>query len=177
MPVRTVLCLFMAVFSLSAAPALAEAPEGWRAGVIVGLDRTDAAPGAGAANGFAYGIQVGHDWRLGPFQTGIEGDLAGSTERQTLGTRRSSHGLFGAAAIRAALPLTGGLRMFARGGYAFHALLFSGAPGFNGHGWQIGGGAEADLGRRLYLRGEYRFSNYGSAVRGQQLLFGAGLRL
>ena len=84
--------------------------------------------------------------------------------------------MFGAAAIRAALPLADGLRVFARGGYAFHELKFSNAPSITGQGWQVGGGAEADLGRRFYLRGEYRFSDYGRTVRGQQFLLGSGVR-
>jgi hypothetical protein len=28
----------------------------------------------------------------------------------------------------------------------------------------------------VFVRGEYRFSNYGQAVRGQQFLLGAGIR-
>lgn len=159
----------------AASPALAS-PTGLRAAALAGLERTDAAPGTGASNGFYYGGQLGYDWELGPVIVGVEGDLGGSSAAQVVGTRRADQGVFASAAVRLAVPVTGHLRGFVRGGYAYHAVRYDTGRAFHGSGWALGGGGEADLTNRVFVRGEYRFSDYGQTVRGQQFLLGAGLR-
>lgn len=164
-----------ALLIISGASARAE-PTGWRGTALAGVERTDAAPGAGASDGFFYGGQVGYDWQVGPILAGIEGDLGGSTARQDVGGRRARQGVFATAAVRVAVPLGTRLRAFARGGYAYHTVTYDTGSAFHGSGWTLGGGGEADLSDRLFVRGEYRYSDYGSAVRGQHFLLGAGIR-
>jgi outer membrane immunogenic protein len=159
----------------TASPAFA-APTGLRASALAGIERTDAAPGAGAGDGFYYGGQLGYDWQLGPVIAGIEGDLGGSSAAQVIGTRRADQGVFASAAVRLAVPVTGHLRAFVRGGYAYHAVTYDVGRAFHGNGWTLGGGGEADVSARVFVRGEYRFNDYGQTVRGQQFLVGAGLR-
>jgi opacity protein-like surface antigen len=106
----------------------------------------------------------------------VEGDLGGSSAVQVIGTRRADQGVFASAAVRLAVPFTQGLRGFVRGGYAYHAVTYDTGRAFHGSGWTLGGGGEADLTSRVFVRGEYRFSDYGQAVRGQQFLLGAGIR-
>lgn len=158
------------------APSAWAAPTGLRVATLAGLERTDAAPGAGAADGAYFGAQLGYDWSLGPVIAGIEGDLGGSTARAITDRRRAAQGLFASAALRLAVPVTSGVRGFARGGYAYHTVNYDSGRAFHGNGWTLGGGGELDLGRRLFVRAEYRYSDYGRAVRGQQFLGGIGLR-
>jgi len=159
----------------SASPALAD-PTGLRAAVLAGIERTDAAPGSGASDGFYYGGQLGYDWQLGPVIAGVEGDLGGSTASQILGARRARQGLFASAAVRLAVPITVSLRGFVRGGYAYHEVTYDTGRAFHGSGWTLGGGGELDVTQRVFVRAEYRFSDYGRTVRGQQFLGGVGLR-
>lgn len=158
-----------------ASPALASS-IGLRATALAGFERTDAAPGAGASDGVYYGGQLGYDWQLGPVVAGVEGDLGGSSAVQIIGTRRADQGVFLSAAVRLAVPVTDRLRGFLRAGFAYHAVTYDTGRAFHGSGWTLGGGGEADVTRRVFVRGEYRFSDYGQTVRGQQFLLGAGLR-
>lgn len=175
MRLRLILAAAVAVAALAPLPALADAPS-IRATVLGGLERTDSAPGTGAVDGFYYGGNLGADWDLGAVTVGIEGELGGSSASAALPGRRASQGLFANAAVRVTLPVSGRARVFARGGYAYHEIGYSTGPGFNGSGYTIGGGGELDLIGNLYLRGEYRFSDYGSTVRGQQFLGGIGVK-
>ena len=160
---------------LTATPAAAEAPR-LRATVLGGLERTDSAPGTGAVNGVYYGAQLGADWNLGGLLVGIEGELGDSTASAAILGNRARQNLFGNAAVRVAVPLTDNLRGFVRGGYAYHQIDYTTGAAFKGSGYTVGGGGEVDLGERLFLRGEYRYSNYGSTVRGQQFLAGVGIK-
>lgn len=164
-----------ALLTGATSPALA-APTGLRATALAGIERTDAAPGAGASDGFYSGGQLGYDWQSGPFTAGVEGDLGGSSASQRIGKRRADQGVFASAAVRLALPLTERVRGFVRGGYAYHSVIYDTGRAFHGSGWTLGGGGEIDLSKRVLVRGEYRFSDFGQTVRGQQFLFGAGVR-
>ncbi len=164
-----------AVLALVLTPPALAAPTGLRATALAGLERTDAAPGTGASNGFYYGGQLGYDWQLGPVIAGVEGDLGGSSASQLIAARRADQGVFASAAVRLAVPVTDGLRGFVRGGYAYHTVTYDTGRAFRGSGWTLGGGGEVDLTKRLFVRGEYRFNDYGKTVRGQQFLLGAGL--
>lgn len=159
----------------NAAPALADAPQ-LRGGIVAGLERTDTGPAAGARDGFYYGVNLGADWRLGPITAGVEGELGESSAQAADLPGQPAQGLYANAVVRLAVPITGGARVFARGGYAYHRIGRSAAPDFNGHGYVIGAGAEVDLVGNLALRGEYRFSDYGQTVRGQHFVAGLSLR-
>ena len=166
----------LAIFALTlAGPALAE-PVGPRVTALAGMERTDAAPGAGASDGVYYGGQIGYDWHLGPVIAGMEGEVGESDASQIANGGSANQGLFASATVRVALPLSSTVRAFARGGYAYHEIDYAAAPAFRGNGWTVGAGGEADLTERLFIRGEYRFSDYGRAVRGQHFLLGAGVR-
>ena len=168
-----VLLISAAFFTASAAHA---DPSGLRATALTGLERTDSAPGTGAQDGVYYGGQIGYDWDLGGLQAGFEGELGGSSARDPLVNTGARQGLFANAAVRVALPVTDRTRVFARGGYAYHEVTYTSAPKFAGSGYTLGGGGELDLGDRLLLRAEYRYSDYGNQVRGQHFVAGRGIR-
>jgi outer membrane immunogenic protein len=158
-----------------ATPAHAEAPQ-LRGTVIGGLERTDSAPGAGAVDGVYYGVQLGADWNLGGITTGVEAELGDSTATAPNFGNQANQSLFANAAVRVAVPVTGGARVFVRGGYAYHKIDYAVGSDFDGHGYTVGGGAEVDLGQSLFVRGEYRYSDYGQTVRGQHFVAGLGYR-
>jgi outer membrane immunogenic protein len=97
---------------------------------------------------------------------GVEGDLGGSTASQVVGARRARQGLFASAAVRLAVPVTGNLRGFVRGGYAYHEVTYDTGRALHGSGWTLGGGGELDVTQRVFVRAEYRYSDYGRTVRG-----------
>lgn len=149
---------------------------GPRVAVLGGLDRTDGAAGSGAASGAYYAVLTGYDWRLGPLIAGVEGDVGGSTARQSIDERRATQGVFATAAVRAGFHVAGRVNGFARAGYAYHRVGYDRGSDFTGHGFTAGGGTEIDLSRQMFARVEYRYSDYGEALRGQQLLGGLGWR-
>lgn len=161
--------------ALGATPALADSPE-LHGRIVAGLERTDTGPGAGARNGFYYGVNLGADWTLGPIKAGVEGELGESSARASDLPGQPAQGLFANAVVRLTVPVTGGARVFARGGYAYHRIDRTAAPDFDGHGYVVGAGAEVDLFDNVSLRGEYRFSDYGQAVRGQHFVAGLSYR-
>jgi outer membrane immunogenic protein len=161
--------------AVSATPAQAEGPE-LHGGIVAGLERTDTGPGAGARDGFYYGANLAADWSLGPIKAGVEGELGESRARATDLPGQPAQGLFANAVVRLTVPVTDGTRVFARGGYAYHRIDRTAAPDFDGHGYVMGAGAEVDLVGNVALRGEYRYSDYGQAVRGQHFLAGLTFR-
>lgn len=163
------------LLAATATPALAS-PDGLRATAIAGLERTDSAPGSGAQNGFYYGVQIGADWSVGGVVAGVEAEIGESTASDLSLPGQPRQAEFGNLALRVALPVTDRTRAFVRGGYAYHRIDNAAGADFNGHGYVIGGGIEADLTTNLFARAEYRFSDYGSTVRGQQFLGGIGVR-
>ena len=175
LPLRSIIMALAASAGLAGVQAQAQAPQ-LRAAVVGGLDRTDSAPGTGAVGGVYYGVQLGADWNLGGLLVGVEGEVAESTASAPIPGNLARQGVFGNAAVRIAVPFTDHLRGFVRGGYAYHQIDYATGPAFKGSGYTLGGGSEIDLGERLFLRGEYRYSSYGRTVRGQQFLVGAGVR-
>lgn len=171
--IKTIHCSVVAGACLAvaavAAPAHAESPQIY-GGVVAGIERTDTGPGAGARDGFYYGINLGAEWRLGPITAGVEGELGESSARAADLPGQPAQGLFANAAVRLAVPITDGTRVFARGGYAYHRIERTAAPDFDGHGYVVGAGGEVDLTDNVSLRGEYRFSDYGQTVRGQHFV-------
>ena len=165
----------MALLAGLATPAHAESPQ-LRGTVIGGLERTDSAPGGGAEDGIYYGVQLGADWDLGGVQAGVEAELGDSTANAPNFGNQANQSLLANAAVRVAVPITGGARVFVRGGYAYHKIDYAIGPAFEGHGYTLGGGAELDLGQSLFVRGEYRYSDYGQTVRGQHFVAGVGIR-
>lgn len=166
-----------AILAALAAPAALASPfEGARVAAIAGLDRTDAAPGAGASDGFFYGGQLGYDVALGAVVVGAEADLGGSTATGRVGAVRSEQGLFATAAVRAGVTVGSNLLPFIRAGYAYHEVKRDGASDLSSSGYTVGAGLDYAVGERVFLRGEYRYSDYGDRLRGQQFLAGVGLR-
>jgi len=170
---------------IEAAPAPAPAFNwtGAYAGLGVGVtnmrDRVSLNPtfdvdGSGAGIfGFAgYNLQLDNN-----FVVGVEGDI-GYNQGTASGARQADNG--DAAEAEARLRTTGSLRM--RAGYAMDRTLFYGTGGVavgrykatssmaefseTRTGWTIGAGVEQALQGGWSIRGEYRYTDFGSSTIG-----------
>ncbi|MET0249416.1 MAG: porin family protein, partial [Sphingobium sp.] len=162
-----------AVLSISA-PALAQdyAPfTGLRAEAIVGYDKLDTNNGIiGNPDGLLYGAALGYDIQAGNIVLGIEGEITDSTGKAD----------FGAFDVDVARDLYVGGRVgvamgsrsliYAKAGYTNARISTDGAGGDNGDGVRVGAGLEQQLGGQLFLKGEYRYSNYEGDVERHQVV-------
>lgn len=162
-----------------AAPAFAQDVtfSGPRAEAVVGWDRIDdgSTNGTEASDGVVYGGQVGYDIQRGGTVFGVEGEVTGSTNREraenvfTPGDAfrvRAGRDLY--VGGRVGFVAGGNTLIYAKGGYTnagINTRYVSGAGVFdvkeNLDGWRAGAGAEMKLNDKVYLKGEYRYSNYG----------------
>lgn len=142
--------------------------------IVADWDQTDIGPNLPARTGFLYGLAAGHDWAAGPVRLGIEGEAAGSTARGQAGGREQAVGRGLYAGVRLGVPMGRRVLLYAKGGYANGR--FSGPVNYTGDGWRIGGGGEVATTGKLFLRAEFRYSDYGRVARGQQAVAMVGWR-
>ena len=165
-----------ALIALALIPVAAQAQSftGPHIETVGGYDQTDVGPGLGAANGVVYGIAGGYDIALGGVRIGAEAELNESTVKRVIAAteRRVGRSLY--AGLRFGVPLGDAFQIYAKGGYANGR--FSGPVSYTGSGFRAGGGGEVALGRGLFARGEYRYSDYGRAARGQTWVVALGTR-
>ncbi len=125
--------------------------------------------------GVIGGAHIGYNWQMGPLVYGLEGDVDGSSYKGN-----AMWGPFLGLSTR--YPVQGSIR--GRLGYAFdHVLLYAtGGAAFasitetlsipiiaytESHsrarvGWTVGGGLEYAIDNNWSVRGEYRYTNYGT---------------
>jgi outer membrane immunogenic protein len=169
------IALALALLSLPAA-ALAGPFEGPHVEAVAGLDSTDAGPGLGARDAFLYGIGGGYDWRFGAVVAGLEAEADGSTAKQTIAgvERRVGRSLY--AGARLGIAATTDLLFYAKGGYVNGRFGSDAGDSRTGSGFRVGGGAEYAISQHIFLRAEYRYSDYGRDTRGQHFVGALGWR-
>ncbi|MGB8277726.1 MAG: outer membrane protein [Methylovirgula sp.] len=143
-------------------------------------------------NGVAGGAHVGYNYQIGQFVVGVEGDADGSSysgSNSALGStppfssystripvEGSIRGRIGYAFDHALFYATGGVAIadvqnsYASPGFTNTlAILFipTVPPGYDAFsstriGWTVGGGVEYALDNNWSVRGEYRYTDYGS---------------
>ncbi|NML07603.1 outer membrane beta-barrel protein [Sphingomonas sp. G-3-2-10] len=180
------IALFAAALAAStalAAPAFAQETvdptfTGPRVEGVVGWDRLDSGDTSGteASDGVVYGGAIGYDIATGGAVFGVEGEITGSTNKQ------EGAGLIvpgDSFRVKAGRDLYAGVRVgflagprtliYAKGGYTNAAVETRYTSGLttvtdseNIDGWRLGAGAEFNLANNIYLKGEYRYSNYSS---------------
>lgn len=169
-----------AATALSAAPAFAQeaAPfTGARAEALVGYDKLDTnGNGLGSPDGLLYGVALGYDMQMGGAVLGIEGEVTDSTAKRTfLGTDiDAARDLYIGA--RAGFAIGDMALAYAKAGYTNARIETQGFGGENGDGVRVGAGLEYKLGGQLFLKGEYRYSNYEGDVERHQFVTGLGVR-
>ena len=185
-----------------ATPALAQttgAPfTGLRIEGIAGYDALK--DGHDTSDGFVYGGAVGYDVQLNNLVVGAEGELTGSTadtrtdnfinqgDRFRVGMGRDLY-----LGARVGFPLNPTTMAYAKGGYTnarIDTRYTQGSTEVRDHtdldGFRLGAGLEHQIGANTYIKGEYRYSNYGHAdnsvgrydidVDRHQLVAGVGMR-
>lgn len=182
----------------AAAPAFAQDANftGPRAEAVVGWDHVgDDSISNGSRDGAVYGGQIGYDHQAGKAVFGVEGEVTGSTTKDTAngvlvaGDRlRVSAGRDLYVGARAGVVVGDGALIYAKGGYTnarFNTHYTSTTSDIEDHdtvgGFRVGAGAEVKLNDKVYLKGEYRYSKYDSDSSGvdakrHQVLGGVGVR-
>jgi len=198
---RTLILAAVATTAL-ATPALAQtagAPfTGLRIEGVAGYDALK--DGHDTSDGFVYGGAVGYDVQLNNLVVGAEGELTGSTtdtrtdnlinagDRFRVGMGRDVY-----LGARVGVPLNPTTLAYAKGGYTnarVDTRYTQGTTEVRDHtdldGFRLGAGLEHQLGANTYIKGEYRYSNYGRAdnsvgrydidVDRHQVVAGVGMR-
>jgi len=193
--------ILAAATMMAATPAIAqtgpaETFNGPRVEGLIGYDRASSPyPGDAAdSSGILYGVAAGYDVRQGNLVFGGEAELTGaSTDTRADGAfvagdrivvdagrdlyaggrigyvvtpRAMAYGKLGYTNARTDVDYRGGA-----GGAAF-------SEGRNSGGFRVGAGAEVAMRDNIYVKGEYRYSDYGSTAldHRHQLVLGAGFR-
>lgn len=188
--------------SALATPAFAQdevAPfTGFRAEALVGYDSaSDGTDGdAGSSDGVTYGGAIGYDFQIGGAVIGAEAELTGSSvdtradsllvagDRLVVDTGRDIY-----AGARIGVAITPTTLLYAKGGYTnarvettYETPTTKTEIHEDMEGYRLGAGAEFKLSNNMYLKGEYRYSNYGKIdgydidVDRHQVVGGVGIR-
>ena len=176
-----------------ATPAIAQSAadspfNGPRIGVVGGYDQS----GAGSSidddtddnnndqsiEGIGYGVEAGYDIDTGGAVIGIEGEYLESTadtqfedgdfEGFGLGSVDTNRDLY--VGLRAGAKVTPNTLVYAKGGYTnakYNILSNDGTTEFSNDidtdGYRVGAGVEYAMNSGMYIKGEYRYSNYSEA--------------
>lgn len=125
--------------------------------------------------GASYGVGIGYDFAAGGALIGIEGEYMGSSAETDYDT--AAFETFGVGNVEAGDDLYVGLRagilatpralVYVKGGYtnaSYNVLTSNGTDNTDTDidldGWRVGAGAEYALSNNLFVKGEYRYSNY-----------------
>lgn len=185
-----------------ATPAFAQDDDksftGPRADVIVGWDHVGSGVGSATIkdDGVVYGGSLGYDHQIGKLVLGVEGEATGATTGETVhnvltpgdsASNRAGRDLY--AGARLGVALSPRAMIYAKGGYTNARITnryVSGTTTTTGNdtfdGWRLGAGAEVKLTDKVYVKGEYRYSQYDRIhgtnfdVNRQQVVGGVGIR-
>ncbi|RGP40325.1 hypothetical protein BPTFM16_00608 [Altererythrobacter insulae] len=172
-----------------AAPAYAQDREGPKTGLYVeAIAGVETLSIEGDEDGFiidddasegVLGFAIGYDFPVGGATLGVEVEYSNSSADFDLG-RVPSDGIgfegFGTdgeayIGVKLGLPIGDRASVYVKGGAVQTDVeIFSAIPGqglfseFEDNGYRIGGGVQFNLTRSLYLKGEYRYSDYGDAL-------------
>jgi outer membrane immunogenic protein len=174
-----------------ATPAMAQdAPfTGPRVEGVVGWDRVQG--GGSKSDDVMYGINAGYDAQMGGAVIGAEVEYSDSSNRACSGAKtvadprlclKAGRDLY--AGARVGTVVGGRTLLYAKAGYTNADAKFTSDNGTTettlakNHldGIRVGAGVEQSLGNRVYLKGEYRYSNYEQGVERHQALAGVGVR-
>lgn len=172
-------CLAAAGILIAFFPAAASARDnrppvttGFRVEALTGYDYA-AFDSATSGNGLLYGVGLGYDIGLKRLRLGLEGEVTDSTAKKCF----AFVGVAGSFCLRTARDLYVGARL---GGEVSRGVLLYGKAGYtnfresnvdfifgtiirthpNFDGFRVGAGAEFAIGRRAFVKAEYRLSYY-----------------
>ena len=171
---------------------------GPRVEALVGYDSaSDGTDGdAGSSDGVTYGGAIGYDVQIGGAVIGAEAELTGSS----VDTRADNLLVAGDRLVvdmgrdiylgaRAGVAITPSTLLYVKGGYTnaqvdttYETPTSRTEINEDMEGFRVGAGAEFKLASNMYLKGEYRYSNYGKIdgydidVDRHQVVAGVGIR-
>ena len=167
-----------------AAPAMAQDTDRTFSGAHVeALGGWDRVQGEGAHDdGVLYGVGAGYDFRRGNTVFGVEGEATDSTQKESSGglTEHASRDLYVGGRVGAVVG--GNNLLYAKAGYTNARYGVSGtATGVdlahgNLDGVRVGAGVEHQLSNNMFVKAEYRYSNYEQGVSRNQVVGGVGIR-
>lgn len=174
------IALALVALTAAATPAFAQdeaAPfTGGHITAIAGYDILDLnTDGLDNPDGLAYGASAGYDFQSGNVLFGVEGEITGSTGKIEAGNTtvaRAGRDLYAGGRIGYVLGRTA---IYGKVGYT-NARVESSVGDENGDGVRVGAGVERKLNDKLFLKGEYRYSNYEGDVERHQIVAGLGVR-
>lgn len=127
-------------------------------------------------DGLLYGVGVGYDIAMGGAVVGIEGEWTDGTAKteftpsgdfEGFGLGRVETGRDLYVGVRAGILATPTTLVYVKGGYTnarFNVLASDGetqlSQNFDTDGWRLGAGAEMALAENMFVKAEYRYSNY-----------------
>lgn len=155
-----------------ATPALAQDEAtftGFRVEGLIGYDVVST-PAISDQDGLLYGIGIGYDFNAGPVVLGVEADVTDSTTK--IAGIVSDRDLYVGARVG---TVVGQSLLYAKAGYT-NARLESPVGNANFDGVRLGAGVEYALGGNMFLKGEYRYSNYEADLSRHQVVGGFGIR-
>ena len=176
---KTVIFAATAAACILATPAMAQDDtpfSGPRAEALTGYDKVNTnSNGLGSPDGVIYGIGLGYDLRAGNAVVGVEAELADSTASRNVtgGDVDAARDIYIGA--RVGVPIGTNLLAYAKAGYT-NARVNTPTFRENGDGLRVGGGLEYDLGNKLFVKAEYRYSNYEQDIERHQAVAGLDIR-
>ncbi|MFC3440349.1 outer membrane protein [Sphingobium rhizovicinum] len=175
----SVLCFLSApAFAQDAAPF-----TGGHAEIITGYDSVDA-DGISSADGLLYGLNAGYDVAAGGVILGVEAEISDSTTKKGYAGGRTASDRDLYVGSRIGVPLGDKALAYAKAGYTNARFEYRDSAGEGGtvsggdnlDGLRLGAGLEYRLTDSLFLKGEYRYSNYEAGLSRHQFVTGVGLR-
>ena len=177
-----------------AAPASAQEPpdgQGFRVEAIAGYDSLGVE--GKAAHGVSYGLGLGYDFRIGGAVAGVEAEASDSSTDECF-QNIGLHDLWGCVAGgrdlyaggRVGAVVGGRAILYVKAGYANSRVVLDPAVSAaisppivfrrNLDGVRAGAGIEFGLGSRVFVKTEYRYTNYEDGFDRHQVIGGVGLR-
>jgi outer membrane immunogenic protein len=183
---KKIFALALAAATMTAAPAMAQDFTGPRVEARVGMDSAKLNANAASASGLTYGGAIGYDIAVSPnVRLGATAALDSSTsDTQFAGLLRADAKRDIELGARLGYVVSPSTLVYGMAAYTNQRIGYSldtktGNVGI-GHqtaeGYRVGGGVELAVTKHTFVKGEYRYSDYGSDVRSNQGLVGVGFR-
>lgn len=184
---KKIIALALAAATMIAAPAMAQDFTGPRVEARLGFDSATLNASGGQATGLSYGGGIGYDVAVAPkVRFGVEAAVDSSTSDKkysallTADAKRDIE-----VGARLGYVVSPSTLLFVKGAYTNAQVGYSidtktgkvGIGHSTGDGYRVGGGAEVAVTQHVYLKAEYRYSDYGSGDHRNQVLTAIGFRL
>ncbi|MEE9433171.1 MAG: outer membrane beta-barrel protein [Sphingorhabdus sp.] len=184
---KVTLSLVAAAIAATATPAMAEDNadnfSGFRLEALAGYETVNLPVTIANLDGATVAIAGGYDHNIGGVVLGVEAEAGYSiseTPHPLPGFDvKGNRSLY--AGVRAGVPVSEDVLLYAKGGYVNNRLRVVDPLGATFgdvklDGWRAGAGAEYRISDKIHVKGEYRFSGYDGSIEGHQVMVGVGMR-